>query len=368
MWIRLKPEDWKKVKMKDIIEYNKRYWLKSWDWKKQGKYPFLNSSQKITLYYDEAFYKDKEYLVVWTWWQELILHYMNQPFSASNDNFVLTVKNNILTKYVYYALLSQKDFIDTLYIWWWGIKHINQTRFNSIEILVPPLETQKQIVSYLDQQWEKIQSMEENLKKYANEVKKLEESILDGVFGEMKKYKEVKIEEIFKIKSWKNLTASEMVNDGLYYVYWWNWVVWKYNNFNLEWKNIIIWRVWAQCWNVRLVNGKIWVTDNAFYISELFIKNISKEYLKYALLFLDLWKYSNSATIPVISYKSIKWLKLPLPSLETQQQIVYYLDKQFNHINKLKENIKKQQKNIDYLKKALLNEIFDVVDEKELTK
>ena len=240
MGIKLRPKDWEKKTLWEIVEYNKRTWLKSWDWKKEGKYPFLNSSQKITLYYDEAFYEDKEYLVIWTGWQELILHYMNQPFSASNDNFILTIKKeDTLTKYVYYALLWQKSYIDTLYIWWGGIKHINQERLNSVEILLPPLEAQKQIVSYLDKQFEKIQSMEENLEKYKQEVEKLEESILEEVFWEMKeRYEEKSIGEVAE---------------------WINWYAFKSKDFNTEWKWLQVIRIWNV---LNLEKNPVYIQEN----------------------------------------------------------------------------------------------------------
>ena len=67
-----------------------------------------------------------------------------------------------------------------------------------------------------------------------------------------------------------------------------------------------------------------------------------------------------------IKKTSLTNIEIFLPSLKSQKDIVFYLDKQFLHINRLKDNIEKQQKNIENLKKALLNEIFGVVDEEEL--
>jgi type I restriction enzyme S subunit len=97
------------------------------------------------------------------------------------------------------------------------------------------------------------------------------------------------IENLFKIKSGEFLSAQMMDENGLYDVYGGNGINGKYNKYNLRDENIIIGRVGANCGNVRLVNDKLWITDNAFYISEYF-KDINKKYLYNFLSYIELGK------------------------------------------------------------------------------
>jgi restriction endonuclease S subunit len=61
----------------------------------------------------------------------------------------------------------------------------------------------------------------------------------------------------------------------------------------------------------------------------------------------------------------IKKKLIPLPSIKIQQKVAFHLNKQFKHLTSLKKNIEKQKINIENLKKALLNEIFDIANEKD---
>lgn len=70
-----------------------------------------------------------------------------------------------------------------------------------------------------------------------------------------------------KLKSGDALTAKNMI-PGKYPVYGGNGIAGYHNDFNLSGKHIIIGRVGALCGNARFINEKIWLTDNAFKVSE----------------------------------------------------------------------------------------------------
>ncbi|MCB4746653.1 MAG: restriction endonuclease subunit S [Sulfurovum sp.] len=172
-----------------------------------------------------------------------------------------------------------------------------------------------------------------------------------------------KISETFKIRSGKFLPKKNMVENGRYDVYGGNGINGKYNAYNLDGENIVIGRVGALCGNVRYVNDFIWLTDNAFYISEYLI-TINPIYLSKYLAFIDLGKTANQAAQPVISYKSISVLDIPLPPLQEQKRIVAKLDSLFVKID---QAIALHQQNIDEadaLMGSLLNEVFEELEEK----
>ncbi|MFD1615740.1 restriction endonuclease subunit S [Gelatiniphilus marinus] len=160
-----------------------------------------------------------------------------------------------------------------------------------------------------------------------------------------------------KLKSGNGLTAKKMVT-GKFPVFGGNGIAGYHNTYNLEGKNIIIGRVGAQCGNARFIDEKIWLTDNAFKISE-FIHDFDFQFLYYLLNHVDLRSYARQAAQPVISNSSLKKVKLCFPtSLTEQKQIVAILDKTFAAIDQAKANIEKNIANAKELFQSKLNDIF----------
>jgi type I restriction enzyme S subunit len=174
----------------------------------------------------------------------------------------------------------------------------------------------------------------------------------------MKKNWEVKvIEKCFKVRSGDFLPAREMKKDGEIDVFGGNGIAGRHDKYNLSGENIIIGRVGAKCGNVRLVRGEIWLTDNAFYISEMF-EEFDLRFLEYLLNMKDLRSTANQAAQPVISYTTIKNILLVSPPLPEQQHIVAILDKAFAGIARAKENAEKNLQNARELFESYLQSVF----------
>ena len=170
-----------------------------------------------------------------------------------------------------------------------------------------------------------------------------------------------KLSYVFKIKSGSFLPKKSMVMNGEYNVYGGNGINGRHDKYNLSGKNIIIGRVGALCGNVRIINESIWITDNAFYISGYKI-DINKYYLFKYLSFIELGSTANQAAQPVISYKGISNINIPLPPLPEQKRIVSKLDTLFEKIDKA---IALHQKNMDEANMfmgSVLNEVFRELD------
>lgn len=166
-----------------------------------------------------------------------------------------------------------------------------------------------------------------------------------------------RIEEVFTITSGKNLTKKNMDDEGKFSVYGGNGIAGRYNDLNLRGSNIIIGRVGALCGNVRLVNGDIWVTDNAFFIKEYKV-DILKEYLAQVLSVLNLGETANKAAQPVISYKGIKDLVIPYPPLDEQKRIVEKLDAILTRIDTAIEHLQESVTLADALSQNGLDVYF----------
>jgi type I restriction enzyme, S subunit len=169
---------------------------------------------------------------------------------------------------------------------------------------------------------------------------------------------EVKLSSCIKLKSGDGLTAKKMIA-GNYPVFGGNGIAGYHNAFNLSGEHIIIGRVGALCGNARYIDEKIWLTDNAFKVSE-FKYDFDLKFLNYLLNYIDLRSYARQAAQPVISNSSLKDVNLFFPkSLAHQKQIVATLDKAFAAIDTAKANAERNLQNAKELFESYLQNVFE---------
>lgn len=283
---------------------------------------------------------------------------INEIEVSTNQGFTNFIcKNLLLNKYLAFCLNRFTSDITDLSNST-TFKEVSKSSLKDFKIPLPPLEEQKRIVAKLDNLFAKIDKAIALHQKNIDEADIFMASVLNDVFVELEeKYGVKEINSLFKIKSGNFLPAKNMVEDGEINVYGGNGINGKHNEFNLSGENIIIGRVGALCGNVRCVNDNIWLTDNAFYISEYF-EEIDKNFLAQMLIHIDLGSSANKSAQPVISYKSICEMTLPLPPLKTQQKVVSYLDEISNKMEKIKNLQKKKMQSLKELKASILDKAF----------
>ncbi|RTH83758.1 hypothetical protein C3I39_08200 [Campylobacter jejuni] len=81
----------------------------------------------------------------------------------------------------------------------------------------------------------------------------------------------------------------------------------------------------------------------------LYLSNYFQEILK---------NNTSQATLPIINKTEFSKLQIPLPPLKEQKQIVSHLDELSLNIKDLKQNYQAQIKNLQELKKSLLDRAF----------
>ncbi|MES2138552.1 MAG: restriction endonuclease subunit S [Bacteroidota bacterium] len=168
-----------------------------------------------------------------------------------------------------------------------------------------------------------------------------------------------RLEDCFKLKSGDGLTSKWMIKEGKYPVFGGNGIAGLHDKFNLSGSNVIIGRVGALCGNVRHMNEKIWLTDNAFRIVD-FKYDFDHSFLTYLLNFKNLREHARQAAQPVISNSSLKDVTLKFPkSLSEQQRIVSILDEAFTAIAKAKANAEQNLKNAKELFESYLQSVFE---------
>lgn len=278
--------------------------------------------------------------------------YCNQGFK----NFMCS--KNINNKFLYYFLFKNKKYLISL-----GkgttFKEVSKSIISVVNIQYPPLPEQERIVAKLDKAFEAIDKVKSNAEQNLNNAKELFESALNKALlkSETANIKTTFGKE-FKIKSGDFLSAQHMDVGGKYNVYGGNGVNGNYNHYNCSGENIIIGRVGEKCGNVHYVNEDVWVTDNAFILTQT-EHPLDKKFLYYLLTKLNLRKYAAKSTHPVISGKSMKDVLVCFPdNINTQQKIVEKLDALQEQTKRLEQIYTQKIKECDELKQSILQKAF----------
>lgn len=327
---------------------------------KQGQYPFYTSSQTCSKYCDKYDYED-ECLIVGTGGSANIKY--SCKFSCSTDNFVIKINPGQLVKYIYYYLsinieVLQKGFVGV------GLQHISKEYINNIKIPIPSLERQQEIVNYLDFIYEKANKTSNEK---IVELKKLKEFCLNNqkIFGD----NVVKtLGELFKLNGNGKTNSKDITNTGEYPFYKasCNNPSGTHNTFDFDGKEYLLIiksggsssKPISENYGIGKVfevNGKCAANIAVFQL--LPKTNYNFKYLSYYLKSIQnkiqgLAKYcTNNGNIDM---KELIEIKIPIPSLERQKEIVKYLEYNDELIKQLEKEIENNKKQAQQFIKSIL--------------
>lgn len=109
-------------------------------------------------------YKVKNYLVNWEyifmndWWIADVKYY-NWKACYTDHVYAFTTQNICLTKYLYYYLSAQQEYINKYLFQWTNLKNLKKKDFEKMSITLPPFPIQKAIVQVLDIMYNNISSI-----------------------------------------------------------------------------------------------------------------------------------------------------------------------------------------------------------------
>jgi type I restriction-modification system DNA methylase subunit/restriction endonuclease S subunit len=318
---------------------------------KNGEYPFYTSSQTCSKYCDEYDYED-ECLIIGTGGNANIKY--SSKFSCSTDNFVIKINPGQLVKYIYYYLsinieVLQKGFVGV------GLQHISKEYISNIKIPIPSLERQQEIVKYLDFIYEKANKTSNE--KIA-ELKQLNAFCLNNqkIFGE-NVVKE--LGDVFKeVKTGKDVVAADR-KKGEYPFYGANGIIDYVDSYIFDGKYLLTART-GSLGSLHISNGKFWCSGDVHRME--FENDTLLSYTYYYLQTIDFQKFRTGSAHPKLSGSSLKSIKIHIPTLERQKEIVDYCEYNDILIKQLEteiENNKKQaQQFITGIVKAQVKEEF----------
>ncbi len=307
---------------------------------KHGKYPFYTSSQNSNKYCDECDYED-ECLIIGTGGTANIKY--NSKFSCSADNFIVKVNTKQSTKYIYYYLLInieilQKGFVGV------GLQHISKEYITNIKIPIPSLERQQEIVKYLDFIYEKANKTSNDK---IVELKQLNDLCLNNqkMFGVnvMKT-----LGEVSKINYGKRITKSKDEGSEYFAYGGGDLMSYKVNEYNRDGITYKISRDGLSKHNcITKLYGKLFLNDTALTLDTLDDKSVNNYYIGEFLLSQKKYIYDNCThgTAQLhIDINNLMKLKIPIPSLERQKEIVEYCEYNDTLIKQLEKEIENNKK------------------------
>lgn len=345
------------------LQFQPKSKKKAWEWKKSGLYKFFTSSSIQKNFIDEVDFVWPA-LIFWTWWSASV-HFCDENFSTSTDCFIVKTDNKeIDLKYIYYYLSWNIDILEQGFKWAW-LKHISKEYLWEIQISLPPLSHQKQIIQKLDTFTNLI-----NLRKLSIEkTEKLTKSIFIEIFWdpminekgwEVKKLKDI----IIKLQAWKSLSWDDeniykVLNTWSVSYDYFNWNDYKNlpkNYFPEEKNKVNIWDllisrmnteelVWAAAyvfhiWDNIYLPDRLWRVKsdkniiNNLYLWQYIIQPVFKKDIKQICSWTS-WSMKN------ISMENFLSLKIPLPPISLQNKFASIVEKNEENIKKQKESLNK---------------------------
>ena len=169
--------------------------------KETGIFPFYTSSNILNKYCDIADYNE-ECLIFGTGGNPNIK--ISNNFSCSADNFIIKSAYN---KYLYYWFLSNINILDDLFH---GstIKHLSKGNLENIQIPIPSLEIQHEIVNQLDIVYDQINTLKKTIKNFES----MKRSV---VFNHTINREIKKLGDICEFKNGKGIKKDTLI-DGQY--------------------------------------------------------------------------------------------------------------------------------------------------------
>ncbi|WP_331253249.1 restriction endonuclease subunit S [Vibrio anguillarum] len=132
---------------------------------------------------------------------------------------------------------------------------------------------------------------------------------------------QIKLKDICKLRSGKNLNKDDVENKGSFPVYGGNGIIGYYLDPNRPGNSIVIGKVGAYCGNIHFSSKPYWLTSNAISLELLDTTRVYLPYLAHVLKSLDLNNLATGTAQKFISINKLYEVEVFLPSLEKQREL-----------------------------------------------
>jgi type I restriction-modification system DNA methylase subunit len=332
-------EGYELVRLEDVCEFKPKSKRKASEGKKEGKYNFYTSSDKVQKC-DVADYKD-ECLIIGSGGLANIK--LDKEFSCSADNFIVKTKYN---KYIYYLIFGNMNILIDGFT---GsvLKHLSKEYLINLQIPIPKSEQK------LKEWVEKISKPYDEKNSKQNKIKELEEYVKNKIkdIGENEDCEEVELGSICDTKSGEYIIKAKMIK-GLYPVYGGGNISNYINIFNRE-NELIINKdgVSENC--IKIEYGKFFLNHHGWTL--IHKNNDYRKYINNWLLNnqLKIFNLANGSAQQGINKINFLKLKIKIPK---NKQLINDLEPTFDEIEKLIGEVKEAETLYNQLIKELSDE------------
>ena len=375
---RLCPKGVKKVFVGDIIEYHTGGTLTRHQVKQEGLYPVMNGGTDYSGFYD-SFNYDENVLTISHWGSSAShVHRHHKKFWANNACWIFTPKkqSNCSLGYLYYILKNKENIMASKYCFGGATPNLNRQLFERIEIPLPPLTIQREIVSVLDSFTTLIDKMKQEVELRKKQMEYYREKLLS--FDE--EIRKLSFGKDFTLKArigWQGLTKKEYLPDGEYKLI--TGTDFTTNNtIDFDHCVYVSKERYEQDPYIQIKEDDVLITKDGTlgkiaYISELpmpatlnggvFVVRgktgeVTQRFLKHYLISNNFknWIEQNhtAGSIMHLTQKLLEKFNIPVPSPSTQEDIVSTLDAFEQYISKLERLITLREKQYAYYREKLL--------------
>lgn len=315
--------------------------------KEQGKYPVYGSTG-IIAYCDNYQYDKEQLLIARVGANAGFIHIANGKYDVSDNTLIVDVIGTCNSIYIYYVLVNSNI---NRYSKGGGQPLVTASDIKKIEIPLPPLEVQNEIVRILETFTSHTAELQAELQARKEQYEYYRNKLLNIPRGTIL---ELKIGEIYEFKY--GVGNKIPTNPGEYPVYGSNGIVGSYNMYNNE-DAPVIGHIGAYAGIVNWAKGKHFVTYNGV-ICKCINNMVNHRYGYYLLLLQNYISKAKTGSQPFISYDILKEPVVRIPSLSEQQRIVSILDKFESLVNDLSEGLPAEiaavQEQYEYYRNKLL--------------
>jgi restriction endonuclease S subunit/type I restriction-modification system DNA methylase subunit len=322
-------EGFEMVKLGDIVSFNGGKFTTGYSKENPGAYPFYSGKtlQPDGTCKDSCFDGD-EYLVMIKDGGSGVGNYsdsvgMGKVFyvkgksAGTSHNVALHKKSDkVILMYLYYYLKTIRPKIMDLAKYTTGLGVIGQGDLRDIDIAIPSLERQQQIVDAIDG-WTNLAQNEET------SLKMLEKQMMFQVKEMGRGQARVKLGEVCEIRTGKGLTKEELVNGDVPVIGGGVSPMGYHNVHNKEAYVVVLAQVGANAGNVSRYSVKSWITNNGMTIHPKGKEIANDDILYYLLKNIqdDIKGFAEGTAQPKLSSASVLSLELQLPPLTEQQML-----------------------------------------------
>lgn len=229
---------------------------------------------------------------------------------------------------------------------------LSKDKFASIEIPLPPLPIQQEIVRILDSFTSMITNLETELASRQKQYEHYREELLKFRKDECTLQT---IRDFSSVLRGKRLTKNMLSNSNTYPVYHGgNEPIGYYTESNRPARTVMVINVGASAGTVGFCDKAFWSSDGCFCLKKN--ADVDDKFLYHSLKVREneIMSKVRTAGIPTLDNKVVENIILPIPSLKRQQEIVSTLDAFESLITNIKQELEARKKQYEYYRELLL--------------